>query len=99
MAQSRILLFWYCTTYYLLEKNKPKYQPLEPPPVDQLTQPDQPEPESQTEADEPVESDDSPGQSFEILETPNVDQGKPDPLQLESPPAAAQLSLFELDGL
>ncbi|XP_076881899.1 ABC transporter G family member 7-like [Bidens hawaiensis] len=91
MAQSRILLFWYCTTYFLLEKNKPKYQPLEPPPVDQ--------PEPQVEPDEPVESDDSPGQSFEILETPNVDQGNPDPLQLESPPAEAELSLFELDGL
>lgn len=27
-AQSRILMFWYCTTYLLLEKNKPKYQKL-----------------------------------------------------------------------
>uniref|UniRef100_A0A5B7B222 ABC transporter G family member 7 n=1 Tax=Davidia involucrata TaxID=16924 RepID=A0A5B7B222_DAVIN len=35
MAQSRILLFWYCTTYLLLEKNKPKYQRLEQPPLDQ----------------------------------------------------------------
>ncbi|KAI9168738.1 hypothetical protein LWI28_001310 [Acer negundo] len=32
MAQSRILLFWYCTTYLLLKKNKPKYQQLELPP-------------------------------------------------------------------
>lgn len=31
MAQSRILLFWYCTTYLLLEKKRPKYQPLEAP--------------------------------------------------------------------
>eukprot|EP00262_Sarcandra_glabra_P022496 TRINITY_DN998_c0_g1_i3.p1 TRINITY_DN998_c0_g1~~TRINITY_DN998_c0_g1_i3.p1 ORF type:complete len:675 (+),score=101.17 TRINITY_DN998_c0_g1_i3:235-2259(+) len=31
MAQGRILLFWYCTTYHLLEKNKPKYQQLLPP--------------------------------------------------------------------
>lgn len=38
VAQSRILLFWYCTTYLLLEKNKPKYQPLEAPPLGQ-TQP------------------------------------------------------------
>ncbi|RDX82320.1 ABC transporter G family member 7, partial [Mucuna pruriens] len=29
IAQNRILLFWYCTTYLLLEKNKPKYQELE----------------------------------------------------------------------
>lgn len=28
-AQTRILLFWYCTTYLLLEKNKPKYQQVE----------------------------------------------------------------------
>ncbi|TYK09164.1 ABC transporter G family member 7 isoform X1 [Cucumis melo var. makuwa] len=32
IAQSRILLFLYYTTYLLLEKNKPKYQQLEPPP-------------------------------------------------------------------
>ncbi|KAL9317221.1 hypothetical protein ACSQ67_013738 [Phaseolus vulgaris] len=31
IAQNRILLFWYCTTYLLLEKNKPKYQQLEIP--------------------------------------------------------------------
>ncbi|KAG4907583.1 hypothetical protein JHK84_056116 [Glycine max] len=31
IAQNRILLFWYCTTYLLLEKNKPKYQQLESP--------------------------------------------------------------------
>lgn len=34
VAQSKILLFWYCTTYLLLEKNKPKYQRLEPPALD-----------------------------------------------------------------
>ncbi|MQM02984.1 hypothetical protein Taro_035758 [Colocasia esculenta] len=32
VAQGRILLFWYWTTYLLLEKNKPKYQQLLPPP-------------------------------------------------------------------
>ncbi|KAF9625584.1 hypothetical protein IFM89_024357 [Coptis chinensis] len=36
MAQGRILLVWYWTTYLLLRKNKPKYQKLEPPSVDQL---------------------------------------------------------------
>ncbi|KAJ8770285.1 hypothetical protein K2173_012755 [Erythroxylum novogranatense] len=35
IAQSRILLFWYWTTYLLLEKNKPKYQQLEPIPSEQ----------------------------------------------------------------
>ncbi|CAA6665430.1 unnamed protein product [Spirodela intermedia] len=33
MAQGRILMFWYWTTYLLLEKNKPKYQQLLPPPT------------------------------------------------------------------
>ena len=37
VAQSRILLFWYCTTYFLLEKNKPKYQMLEAPLEDQVS--------------------------------------------------------------
>ncbi|KAI9087121.1 hypothetical protein K1719_030956 [Acacia pycnantha] len=31
IAQSRILVFWHCTTYFLLKINKPKYQQLEPP--------------------------------------------------------------------
>ncbi|KAJ9140845.1 hypothetical protein P3X46_031442 [Hevea brasiliensis] len=44
IAQSRILLFWYCTTYLLLEKNKPKYQRLEPPPLEQIQQQLQVEP-------------------------------------------------------
>lgn len=34
IAQSRILLFFYLTTYLLLKKNKPKYQKLEPQPLD-----------------------------------------------------------------
>ncbi|KAL6010920.1 ABC transporter G member 7 [Asimina triloba] len=33
IAQGRILLFWYWATYLLLRKNKPKYQQLEPPPL------------------------------------------------------------------
>ncbi|CAO2830154.1 unnamed protein product [Amaranthus hypochondriacus] len=37
VAQSRILLFWYCTTYFLLEKNKPKYQMLDAPIEDQVS--------------------------------------------------------------
>ncbi|XP_068641030.1 ABC transporter G family member 7 [Aristolochia californica] len=32
LAQGRILLFWYGTTYLLLKTNKPKYVQLEPPP-------------------------------------------------------------------
>ncbi|KAJ9563597.1 hypothetical protein OSB04_008757 [Centaurea solstitialis] len=95
MAQSRILLFWYYATYLLLEKNKPQYQRLEPPPPPPADQTEPP----QIEPDQPVESDDSQGQSFEILETPTVEQGKPDPLAELEPPASAELSMFELDGL
>ncbi|KAG6405558.1 hypothetical protein SASPL_133148 [Salvia splendens] len=59
VAQSRILLFWYYTTYLMLEKNKPKYQPLEPPPRDQLQTPLKLEPlESETE--EPYQPSESP---------------------------------------
>ncbi|XP_074295593.1 ABC transporter G family member 7 [Silene latifolia] len=35
-AQSRMLLFWYSTTYLLLQKNKPKYQALEAPSINQV---------------------------------------------------------------
>lgn len=31
IAQGRILMFWYWNTYLLLQKNKPKYQQLQPP--------------------------------------------------------------------
>ncbi|XP_047973759.1 ABC transporter G family member 7-like isoform X2 [Salvia hispanica] len=88
VAQSRILLFWYYTTYLMLEKNKPKYQQLEPPPRDQLQTPPNPEPlESETE--EPY--DQQP-------ESPLPDdQGKPDQ-PLPSPPSEP-LNLFGIDGL
>lgn len=71
-----------------MEKNKPKYQRLQPPPPPTTVVVDNVEP--RLEVVEPVESDDSqsPGQSFKILETPTVDQGT----------TATQLNLFELDG-
>ncbi|KAK6122329.1 hypothetical protein DH2020_043949 [Rehmannia glutinosa] len=59
IAQSRILLFWYYTTYLLLEKNKPKYQQLEPPPLDQIQTPLQLEP-LESEPEEPNEPPESP---------------------------------------
>jgi hypothetical protein len=31
VAQGRILMFWYWSTYLLLKKNRPKYQQLLPP--------------------------------------------------------------------
>ncbi|KAL0296648.1 UNVERIFIED_CONTAM: ABC transporter G family member 7 [Sesamum radiatum] len=86
IAQSRILLFWYYTTYLLLEKNKPKYQLLEPPPRDQI----------QTSVKlEPLESD--PDEPYQPPEPPIPDQGKPDQ-PLQSPPSEP-LNLFTLEGL
>ncbi|GLT69864.1 hypothetical protein SLA2020_419800 [Shorea laevis] len=57
IAQSRILLFWYCTTYLLLEKNKPNYQRLEPPPPKQMQPEQQLEPFNTdlSEKDSPLE--------------------------------------------
>ncbi|KAK6122371.1 hypothetical protein DH2020_043881 [Rehmannia glutinosa] len=86
IAQSRILLFWYYTTYLLLEKNKPKYQQLEPPPLDHTQTPLQLEP-LESEPEEPNESP----------ESPLSDQGKPDQ-PFQSPPSEP-LNLFGLDGL
>ncbi|XP_057509317.1 ABC transporter G family member 7-like isoform X2 [Actinidia eriantha] len=65
MAESRILLFWYCTTYLLLKKNKPKYQRLEPPPRDQI------KPQLQLE---PLDGD-LVKPSDQQLEPPEEDQG------------------------
>ncbi|KAK1552938.1 hypothetical protein Q3G72_026031 [Acer saccharum] len=66
MAQSRILLFWYCTTYLLLKKNKPKYQQLElraqyhqiPPKLLQLEplEPNLPPPMEQNKSPQKIES-------------------------------------------
>ncbi|PIN10171.1 Transporter, ABC superfamily (Breast cancer resistance protein) [Handroanthus impetiginosus] len=64
IAQSRILLFWYYTTYLLLEKNKPKYQQLEPPPCDQIQSPLK---------IEPLES--APEEPYAPTESPPPDQG------------------------
>ncbi|XP_027097296.2 ABC transporter G family member 7-like [Coffea arabica] len=64
VAQSRILLFWYYTTYLLLERNKPKYQQLEQPPADQT--------EKQPKL-EPLDSD--PEEQYEQIESPLLDQG------------------------
>lgn len=89
MPQFRILLFWYCTTYLLLEKNKPIYQQLEPPILDQ----NQPKPEVKPLENEPNEQPEADQQ----LEAPPLDQGKTE-RQLESA-AVDPLNLFELDGL
>ncbi|KAA8532599.1 hypothetical protein F0562_032585 [Nyssa sinensis] len=86
VAQSRILLFWYCTTYLLLEKNKARYQRLEQPPLDQTQTGLKPEP-SESDQVEP----------YQQPEPPLLDEGKPTQ-QLESLPAG-QLNLFILEGL
>ncbi|XP_021293306.1 ABC transporter G family member 7 [Herrania umbratica] len=72
VAQSRILLFWYCTTYFLLEKNKPKYQQLEAPAIGQI----EPQPKL-----EPLETDHPPSlkqvEQNQQVEPPSVDQIRP----------------------
>lgn len=85
VAQSKILLFWYCTTYLLLEKNKPKYQKLEPPSLDQV------KPSAELE---PLEN--GPEVEDQQTESSPLEQGKPNQ-EYESPPTE-QLNLFELDG-
>lgn len=80
IAQSRILLFWYSTTYLFLEKNKPKYQQLELPPPDQI----QPEQQLETFTTYQVEkySQVEPlpinqVESNQHLESPPIDQVRP----------------------
>lgn len=71
VAQSRILLFWYCTTYFLLEKNKPKYQQLEPPPLDLVQPQSESEPCTTKLVDHPLEN--SPPTDIESNQQPPVD--------------------------
>ncbi|KAL8142031.1 hypothetical protein V2J09_015063 [Rumex salicifolius] len=67
VAQSRILLFWYYTTYILLQKNRPKYQQIDPPSeeADQTESPfveaDSLKPEEQVVVEEETQ---------QVLETP-----------------------------
>ncbi|KAH0671921.1 hypothetical protein KY284_023008 [Solanum tuberosum] len=91
-AQSRILMFWYYTTYLLLEKNKPKYQRLEPPPRLKDIE-EEPEEEAKVQ---PIKDDDLPEPTQQV-ESPPSDEGKPDEQQESSP--ADPLDLFTLDGL
>ncbi|KAL3368052.1 hypothetical protein AABB24_009095 [Solanum stoloniferum] len=90
-AQSRILMFWYYTTYLLLEKNKPKYQRLEPPPRLKDIE-EEPEEEAKLQ---PIK-DELPEPTQQV-ESPPSDEGKPDEQQESSP--ADPLDLFTLDGL
>uniref|UniRef100_A0A0V0IN90 Putative ABC transporter G family member 7-like n=1 Tax=Solanum chacoense TaxID=4108 RepID=A0A0V0IN90_SOLCH len=69
-AQSRILMFWYYTTYLLLEKNKPKYQRLEPPPRLKDIE-EEPEEEAKLQ---PVKDDDLP-EPIQQVESPPSDEG------------------------
>ncbi|OMO88104.1 ABC transporter-like protein [Corchorus olitorius] len=78
IAQSRILLFWYCTTYLLLEKNKPKYQQLEAPAVAQTPQVEL----------EPLETEQPPSpkqvEQNQQVESPSLDQIRPFILEVGS---------------
>ncbi|XP_059649590.1 ABC transporter G family member 7-like isoform X1 [Cornus florida] len=86
MAQSRILLFWYCTTCLLLDKNKPQYQRLEQPLLNQIQTEPKLEPSKSDQEEEP----------YEQLEPPLLDQGKPTE-KLESLPID-QMNLYNLEG-
>ncbi|XP_011015281.1 PREDICTED: ABC transporter G family member 7-like isoform X2 [Populus euphratica] len=85
VAQSRILLFWYCTTYLLLEKNKPRYQRLEPPCREQIQSQLQLEPLDPDDVKQPQQLDPPP---------PKKDASNQ---QLESPPV--EIRPFILEGL
>lgn len=67
VAQSRILFFWYCTTYLLLEKNRPKYQTLEAPPIDQLQSPE-PSEIKERDIEEPSSEQIEPKEQLEPLD-------------------------------
>ncbi|OIV91097.1 hypothetical protein TanjilG_30319 [Lupinus angustifolius] len=88
VAQNRILLFLYCTTFLLLEKNKPKYQQLEPTPIDhnkphlelkdldseQVDQRLESPPATEDESNQPLESPPvTEDESNQPLESPEVD--------------------------
>ncbi|CAK7326699.1 unnamed protein product [Dovyalis caffra] len=80
VAQSRILLFWYCTTYLLLEKNKPRYQRLEPPSHEQIQSQLQLEPLDPNQVKQLQQLDPPPlreDESNQQLESPTVDQIRP----------------------
>lgn len=86
VAQNRILLFWYCTTYLLLEKNKPKYQQLE------TTPPDHDKPHLKLEEFNSEQVDETP-------EAPPVRQaGSNQPLELPDPEVDL-VGPFALEGL
>ncbi|XP_016509281.2 ABC transporter G family member 7 isoform X1 [Nicotiana tabacum] len=93
IAQSRILMFWYYTTYLLLEKNKPKYQRLEPPArlkeVEEEAEEVEEEPKFQA-----IKDDDLPEPAQQV-KSPPADEGKPNQQQESLP---AELDLFNLDG-
>ncbi|OWM70345.1 hypothetical protein CDL15_Pgr004482 [Punica granatum] len=95
IAQSRILLVFYCTTYLLLEKNKPKYQKLEPLPVNQS------EPLSELdkikfEVDKKSQELEPPADDVELKPQQQQQQQ-----QLEEPssPTSDQIRPFILEGL
>ncbi|XVF02815.1 hypothetical protein REPUB_Repub04eG0206600 [Reevesia pubescens] len=70
IAQSRILLFWYYTTYLLLEKNKPKYLQLKAPASGQI--------EPQLKLEPLLETDQPPSlkevEQNQQTESPSIDQ-------------------------
>ncbi|KAL3751270.1 hypothetical protein ACJRO7_012139 [Eucalyptus globulus] len=78
IAQSRILLFWYYTTYVLLKKNKPRYQQLEYQPLHQSSP--QPEDFGLENTKENLQQEPSLSDEVDLnqqFESPAVDQIRP----------------------
>ncbi|PIA63632.1 hypothetical protein AQUCO_00201164v1 [Aquilegia coerulea] len=110
VAQGRILLFWYWTTYILLRRNKPRYQQLEPPPLEQHDEQVDSTPTNQFVSSQKL---DLPllDQQFELVDSTPINQFVPPQLldpppleqvessqQLESPPPN-ELLPFIIEGL
>ncbi|KAM7275938.1 hypothetical protein ACFE04_017804 [Oxalis oulophora] len=88
IAQSRILLFWYCTTYFLLERNKPKYQQLESPNPNKI--------KPQVLQLEPLETEQDEDEDFQQFESPLAVQNES---KEADKPSTDQIQPFILEGL
>lgn len=87
VAQSRILAFWYYTTYLLLKRNKPKYQQLEAPSL----------PPDQVQKHVELDQDESDViEQKQQTDSSALSEGKPDQ-QLESS-LLDPLDMFSLEG-
>ncbi|KAF5199945.1 Abc transporter g family member [Thalictrum thalictroides] len=100
VAQGRILLVWYWATYILLRRNKPKYQQLEPPSIEQHNEQVDSTPTDQfvsTQKLEPSLLD----QQYELIDSSPINQfaQQLDPPPLEQVESSQQLEAPPLEEL